>query len=52
MTAEWQCTACDSTNRKLVAPTDTEVRDKCYSCKAKHVIRRPERPLTWHARAA
>ena len=52
MTAEWKCTACDATNRRLVAPTDTEARDYCYTCKVKHVISRPERPTFWSARAA
>ena len=52
MTAEWKCTACSATNRKLVAPDDTEARDRCYTCKAKHVISRPDRPTFWSARAA
>ena len=52
MTAEWKCTACSATNRRLVAPTETEVRDRCYTCKAKHVVARPERPGFWAARPA
>jgi len=50
-TAEWQCTRCGSTNRRLV-PTDvSESRDRCVTCHQKHVIARQERPVRWAARA-
>jgi len=28
------------------------VRDRCYTCKTRHVVLRPERPPFWTARAA
>ena len=34
MTAEWNCTRCGSTNRKLVPTTTTSTRDRCNHCRA------------------
>ena len=48
-TAEWKCTKCGVTNRKLVPnPTDV-VRDKCVTCGAKHEVRPGQRPAFWEA---
>lgn len=51
-TAEWTCTRCGSTNRKLVAAGTTEVTDKCVTCHAKHDVTLGERPVRWDARLA
>jgi len=51
-TAEWQCTRCDATNRRLVAAKATEAKDRCVSCGAKHVLHPGETPVRWDARAA
>lgn len=51
-TAEWLCTRCGVTNRKLAEPGASEVTDKCLHCGLKHVVRRDERPVRWRAEAA
>jgi hypothetical protein len=52
VTAEWQCTRCDATNRKFV-PADTPVtHDRCVSCHTRHVVWPAERPVRWNAKAA
>jgi DNA-directed RNA polymerase subunit RPC12/RpoP len=50
VTAEWNCTRCGATNRKLVPADTTETRDQCVHCKAKHVVTRGERYVRWGAR--
>jgi len=52
ITAEWTCTRCGATNRKLVAEGTTETQDACVNCgpKAKHTLRPGERPVRWDAR--
>lgn len=52
MTAEWLCTACGSSNRRLVADAETAVEDRCYTCKTPHVLEPSDRPVYWRARAA
>jgi hypothetical protein len=52
VTAEWQCTRCNATNRKLVRRGDRDVSDKCVTCHQKHVISPGARPVRWIARAA
>jgi len=52
ITAEWQCTKCGSTNRRLVEPKAREARDRCYSCHRRHVITQESRPVRWASRAA
>lgn len=52
MTAEWLCTSCGATNRKLVAEDATEVDDRCLSCHTRHRVTRDARPVRWRARAA
>jgi transposase-like protein len=51
-TADWVCTRCGSTNRKLVPNTESESRDRCVSCKAAHEVRVTSRPVRWEARLA
>ncbi|HEX9893994.1 MAG TPA: hypothetical protein VGA78_08710 [Gemmatimonadales bacterium] len=52
VTAEWQCTRCASTNRKLVEAGQKEVADICLSCHQKHIVTPATRPVRWTARAA
>jgi hypothetical protein len=52
VTAEWLCTRCGSTNRKLVARATSEVKDRCVSCHAKHVVVPTARPVRWNAKPA
>ena len=49
-TAEWLCTRCGTTNRKLVAAGTTRTVDRCNHCHAKHVVEPDERPVRWLAR--
>lgn len=51
-TAEWICTRCGSTNRRLVADDATRATDKCLSCHARHDIEADNRPVRWRARVA
>jgi hypothetical protein len=50
-TAEWNCTKCGATNRRLVGNDETEAQDRCVTCHAKHVVRRGPRPVRWEATA-
>lgn len=51
VTAEWLCTKCGSTNRKLV-PTQTTVEaDRCVTCRTRHAIWPAERPVRWNSEA-
>jgi DNA-directed RNA polymerase subunit RPC12/RpoP len=49
-TAEWICTRCGSTNRKLVVGGVTTSEDSCVTCHAKHEIAAELRPVRWSAR--
>ena len=49
-TAEWICTRCGATNRKLVAARTTETNDRCVTCHARHVVEPDTRPVRWKAR--
>lgn len=51
-TAEWNCTRCGVTNRKLVPPATSEIRDKCVHCGRRHIVRPDARPVRWNAEAA
>jgi hypothetical protein len=51
-TAEWQCTRCGATNRKLTEPDAAEVRDRCVTCRLKHIVSLDDRPVRWRAEAA
>jgi len=48
-TAEWICTRCGSTNRRLVPIGVTRAEDVCLTCHTRHEIRPEERPVRWHA---
>ncbi len=50
-TAEWNCTRCGTTNRKLVSAGTEDLRDRCVSCKAGHAVRLGSRPVRWEATA-
>ncbi|HUG27844.1 MAG TPA: hypothetical protein VMK53_06050 [Gemmatimonadales bacterium] len=52
VTAEWNCTKCSVTNRKLVPRGTSEVKDRCVHCRTKHLVSPGERPVRWRARAA
>jgi hypothetical protein len=52
ITAEWNCTRCGSTNRKLLAAGTTEAKDQCVNCHARHLVKISERPVRWDARLA
>jgi DNA-directed RNA polymerase subunit RPC12/RpoP len=49
-TAEWLCTRCGATNRKLVALGTHQVSDRCVTCHARHVVEQDARPVRWKAR--
>jgi DNA-directed RNA polymerase subunit RPC12/RpoP len=49
VTAEWNCTRCGSTNRKLVPADTREAEDRCTHCGAEHELRPGERPVRWDA---
>ena len=51
-TAEWLCTRCGSTNRKLLVATERATQDRCVSCHVKHELTVGERPVRWNARPA
>jgi len=52
ITAEWICTRCGVTNRKLVAVGQREIMDRCVHCRLKHRVTEDERPVRWRAAAA
>ena len=37
-TAEWICTRCGATNRKLVALRTRQTIDRCVTCHARHLV--------------
>jgi hypothetical protein len=49
VTAEWNCTRCGASNRKLVPEDATETVDECVHCHTAHVVRRGPRPVRWDA---
>lgn len=52
VTAEWQCTRCGTTNRKLVSADTARATDRCVSCHTRHELSPGDRPVRWNARAA
>jgi len=50
ITAEWICTRCGSTNRRLVPATVTRAEDECLGCHTTHEIEADARPVRWRAR--
>ena len=51
VTAEWICTRCGSTNRRLVPAGATQAEDVCLRCHARHDIMADARPVRWRAQA-
>jgi DNA-directed RNA polymerase subunit RPC12/RpoP len=51
-TAEWQCTRCGSTNRKLVPSSSDEATDRCVYCRTRHHLEPGETTVRWLARAS
>lgn len=51
VTAEWICTRCGSTNRRLVPAGATRADDECLQCHTPHEIQQDDRPVRWVARA-
>lgn len=51
-TAEWICTRCGTTNRRLLAATTREAADKCFHCHVGHDITPGDRPVRWNAKAS
>ncbi|HTY05286.1 MAG TPA: zinc ribbon domain-containing protein [Gemmatimonadales bacterium] len=51
-TAEWICTRCGSTNRRLVEDGDERATDACVTCHTRHDIEADVRPVRWRARPA
>jgi len=51
-TAEWKCTHCDATNRKLTPAGTVVLRDRCVTCRTPHDVRPGARPTFWEATAA
>lgn len=49
VTAEWLCTRCGTSNRKLVAEGTEQARDRCQHCRAPHLITAGQRPVRWDA---
>ncbi len=49
-TAEWNCTRCGATNRKLVAAGTRQTNDRCVTCHARHLVEPGPRPVRWNAR--
>jgi DNA-directed RNA polymerase subunit RPC12/RpoP len=50
VTAEWNCTRCGTTNRKLVPATTTQAADVCTHCHTRHLVAPGARPVRWTAR--
>jgi hypothetical protein len=51
VTAEWICTRCGSTNRRLVPAGVTRAEDACLRCHTVHEIEQDERPVRWLSQA-
>ena len=51
-TAEWICTRCGSTNRRLVGDMERRSTDACVTCHTRHEIEADARPVRWQARPA
>jgi transcription elongation factor Elf1 len=50
VTAEWICTRCGSTNRRLVDAAATRAVDVCLHCHMRHEIDADTRPVRWKSR--
>ncbi len=51
-TAEWICTRCGSTNRRLVPDGARRAEDACVTCHTRHHLEADARPVRWRARPA
>lgn len=51
VTAEWICTRCGSTNRRLVPAGATRAEDVCLACHTRHEIEADQRPVRWRSRS-
>jgi hypothetical protein len=49
-TAEWNCTRCGTTNRKLVPLSVSSTTDRCAHCGTRHTIEPDTRWVRWLAR--
>ncbi len=49
-TAEWICTRCGSTNRRLVPVGAQRAVDECLTCHSRHELEADTRPVRWRAR--
>ena len=49
ITAEWICTRCGSTNRRLVPAPARRAEDECLKCHTTHTIEADARPVRWRA---
>jgi DNA-directed RNA polymerase subunit RPC12/RpoP len=50
LTAEWNCTRCGTTNRKLVPLAEQRTTDRCSHCHTRHIIEPDTRRVRWVAR--
>jgi hypothetical protein len=50
LTAEWLCTRCGATNRKLVPIRTTRTNDRCVTCRSAHIVEPGATPVRWNAR--
>jgi len=48
-TAEWKCTKCGVTNRKLLPDDVRSAPDTCVTCGTAHVVTPGARPTFWEA---
>ncbi|HEU5357715.1 MAG TPA: hypothetical protein VFU45_01250 [Gemmatimonadales bacterium] len=52
ITAEWICTRCGTTNRRLVSEETRATADRCVNCHARHDVTINDRPVRWDAKLA
>jgi DNA-directed RNA polymerase subunit RPC12/RpoP len=50
-TAEWICTRCGATNRRLVPGDAADADDRCVTCRLRHHLTKGDRPVRWNALA-
>lgn len=48
-TAEWLCTRCGTSNRKLVFEDTDRTLDRCQHCGARHRLRPGTRRVRWES---
>lgn len=48
-TAEWKCTQCGVTNRKLLPDDASTGTDRCVTCGTRHAVTPGARPTFWEA---